>query len=321
MAVYRDHPQHASLRLHGERLLLISPHPDDEVLAAAGLLQQACSQGRQVHIWQFSDGETNPWPQRVQERRLRIRAIDRARWGARRNNEARAGLAELQVPEVVLECLHWEDMGLNARIRTRLDESVRLLAQRLQALRPHVLVMPSLADRHPDHSATHVLMGLALYRAGLLPQVLGYTLHGTAKETPSAFTVRLDARMREAKRAAIMQHRSQMVFGQQRMLVHVRERETFMPVVTATACGPSVHIPWPMHRTMAGMVRLILASPTRSWTWRGSDAPLSWDRKDMTLHLPQAAIDAGPLYLRMECPWRSAWIFDRWGWAPLTTAK
>ena len=39
------------------RLLVIAPHPDDETIAAAGLLQAARAAGARVGVWLLTDGE------------------------------------------------------------------------------------------------------------------------------------------------------------------------------------------------------------------------------------------------------------------------
>ncbi|MEA3217099.1 MAG: hypothetical protein QOJ19_3255 [Acidimicrobiia bacterium] len=42
---------------HPKRVLMISPHPDDEVLAAGGLLRQLAASGARVELAAVTDGE------------------------------------------------------------------------------------------------------------------------------------------------------------------------------------------------------------------------------------------------------------------------
>src|SRR2546430_3755034 len=79
------------------RLMLIAPHPDDEALACSVILQRAVRAGAAVHVLYATDGEDNPWPQRVVERRWRLKAADRKRWGKLRRVEALAALGTLGV--------------------------------------------------------------------------------------------------------------------------------------------------------------------------------------------------------------------------------
>ncbi|PYK76748.1 MAG: hypothetical protein DME38_15975 [Verrucomicrobia bacterium] len=63
------------------RLMLIAPHPDDEALACSVILQKAVRAGAAIRIIYVTDGDDNPWPQRAVERRWRLSASDRERWG------------------------------------------------------------------------------------------------------------------------------------------------------------------------------------------------------------------------------------------------
>ena len=80
-----------------DRILVYAVHPDDETLGAGGLIQQALASGAEVHVTFVTDGDNNPWPQRFVERRWKLPAGHRERWGQRRRHEARAALAELGV--------------------------------------------------------------------------------------------------------------------------------------------------------------------------------------------------------------------------------
>src|SRR5207248_11264209 len=79
------------------RLMLIAPHPDDEVLSCGIILQRAVRAGAAIRILYLTDGENNPWPQRALERKWRLASRDRKRWGRLRRIEARAALRALGV--------------------------------------------------------------------------------------------------------------------------------------------------------------------------------------------------------------------------------
>src|SRR2546430_14900388 len=59
------------------RLMLIAPHPDDEALACSVILQRAVRAGAAIHVLYATDGDDNPWPQRVLERKWRVGAAAR----------------------------------------------------------------------------------------------------------------------------------------------------------------------------------------------------------------------------------------------------
>src|SRR5438105_15668715 len=78
------------------RLMLIAPHPDDEALACSIILQQAVRAGATIRVVYATDGDDNPWPQRVLERKWRLNAADRKRWGKLRRAEALEALRLLR---------------------------------------------------------------------------------------------------------------------------------------------------------------------------------------------------------------------------------
>src|SRR5437016_2322622 len=84
-----------------DRLLLFAPHPDDESLAAAGLLQRAASLGAHARLVFATNGDNNIWAQRYIERRWRIDQADRFRWGALRQQEAGAAIKAMQLGKQV----------------------------------------------------------------------------------------------------------------------------------------------------------------------------------------------------------------------------
>ena len=50
--------------------MLFAAHPDDESLACSVVLQRAARAGAEIRVVYVTDGENNPWPQRVLERKF-----------------------------------------------------------------------------------------------------------------------------------------------------------------------------------------------------------------------------------------------------------
>src|SRR2546430_16513447 len=75
--------------------MVMAAHPDDESLACSVILQRAVRVGANVRVIYATDGENNPWPQRVLERKWRLNESDRKRWGKVRRGEALAALRVL----------------------------------------------------------------------------------------------------------------------------------------------------------------------------------------------------------------------------------
>lgn len=128
----------AQLLYGSRRLVLLSPHPDDETLACAGLLHAAGQAGLAVHLLAVTDGEAC-YP-------------GDAHWTPSRLREQR--------PREVERAL--DELGVQARVQ-RLglgDGAVTASAAELEAalralLQPgDLLVAPWEQDGHPDHDAS-----------------------------------------------------------------------------------------------------------------------------------------------------------------------
>ena len=202
-----------SLR-RGSRVLILAPHPDDESLATGGLLQQVAAAGAESRVIFLTNGENNPWPQRVIEWRWQIKATDRERWGTRRRLEALAALSELGVSERATAFWGFPDQGLTHLLLAADDELPQRLVRELVDWQPTVLVTPSPLDLHPDHSASAVFVRLAMARLGMGcsgPQHVEYRVHGRGPNcTTPCFTLALSREQQERKRRAILCHVSQL---------------------------------------------------------------------------------------------------------------
>jgi LmbE family N-acetylglucosaminyl deacetylase len=224
----------------GETLLVFAPHPDDECLAAVGLMQRALRAGAAVHVCVVTDGENAPWIQRAYEKRWRIGPRERERFGRIRREEALRGLAEVGVSEQAVHFLHWPDQGLTALLLAASEEPVERLAALLAELRPARMIAPSCADLHPDHSALALLLELACatLAPGARPRRLTYRIHRRrAAPAPTCSTLELKDPERVVKRRALACHRTQLTVHRRRMLAFQSAVEEF----SATAASPADH--------------------------------------------------------------------------------
>lgn len=201
----------------GHRVLVLAPHPDDETLAAGDLIRASLAAGCELRVAFATDGDNNPWPQRWLERRWKIGARERARWGARRRGEARTALERLGLrPSAPPRFFGWPDQGLTS-VLMRDDRALEALAQEIADFAPTHLVLPTLADRHPDHSALRVLAELALLRNGHRCLRLGYVVHGE-KSSGSAATLDVATSDARAKQEAMLAHASQIALSRRRLM-------------------------------------------------------------------------------------------------------
>jgi hypothetical protein len=90
-----------------DRLLVLSPHPDDESLCCAGMIQQALAAGAEVFIVQLTSGDGFEWDGVVRERQ-RVPSFRFMRaMGVERMEEARRAAQILGVPEENQTSFSW----------------------------------------------------------------------------------------------------------------------------------------------------------------------------------------------------------------------
>src|SRR3954451_7311007 len=113
--------------LRGERLLVLAPHPDDEVIGCGGLVTLHLRDGRKVRVVVATDG---------------AEAGD----ASQRESESRAALASLG--DATIEFLRFPDRKLtDAR---ELDDRISSI---LREWKPDLIAVPSPLEIHPDHVA------------------------------------------------------------------------------------------------------------------------------------------------------------------------
>lgn len=295
------------------RLLVVAPHPDDETLATGLLIQHVLAAGGAAHVLLLSDGDNNPWPQRWLERRVLIRAADRLRWATRRRDEFRAAMRCLGLADEACTALGWADQGLTRRVQQQLPASLAALRAVLNAFEPTVVAMPALQDRHPDHSAAHVLLRLAMQGGGVPPDVWLYQVHGSPLAGGDAFVLPADDTMQSRKRAALACHASQLALSAGRMARLAERPERYLPLRPATARSL---LPWQPPRLSWPWLTLTVADTAGAGAWPWSRAP--WVRAGQGYALAVPASDAGdPRFAKLQARLPSPWIFDHWGWCEL----
>src|SRR5689334_11959081 len=114
-------------QLRGERLLVLAPHPDDEVIGCGGLVALHLHDGRQVRVVIATDGGEAGEP-------------------AERQRESRAALASLGSAEI--EFLNFPDRHLRES-----GGFAAALRDILVDFRPDLIAAPSPIEIHPDHFA------------------------------------------------------------------------------------------------------------------------------------------------------------------------
>ena len=328
-----------------DRILVVAPHPDDESIATGGLIQAARAAGAAVRVIVLTDGDANVWPQRWIEKRWRIDAAGRARWGARRREEARQAMRVLGLQDGDAVFFGLPDLGLTDLLM-RADASVpERMHVAIAEFAPTCIVLPSLADRHPDHSAANVLVRLALDRcAPPWPRLLAFAVHGGGAD--ASVVCELDAARQQCKRDAILAHATQMRLSRRRFLGHVGATEDFSeaaiaaenprhPLRASADAEGSVRVHLDSRQVRRGLALFVVldggSRPCRLLVpWRSVRDPLrahdGISGEPCGIAAIERADTALTLSLRTGCAdWRRGWVklarpqpgllvLDRYGW-------
>ncbi|MGH9141616.1 MAG: PIG-L family deacetylase, partial [Vicinamibacterales bacterium] len=166
------------------RLLVIAPHPDDEVLGAGGLMQRVKSTGGKVRVVYLTDGDGYPEGVKEEDHVEAPTARDYLGYGKQRRREARAALVRLGLADAFQTFLGFPDGGLCKLTRiywserrvayrspyTRLNRPPRSemlrpatqfrgedLSQEIALVigdfKPTMIAVPRREDQHEDHCA------------------------------------------------------------------------------------------------------------------------------------------------------------------------
>jgi LmbE family N-acetylglucosaminyl deacetylase len=194
------------------RLMVFSPHPDDESLGAGGLIQRILSLGGKVKVVFMTSGDGFPEGVELEDHVSHPTANDYRNYGKEREGEALKALYVLGLEKHDVIFLGFPDGGLTYLLsKFRYDsqayrspftmrkhpppsdmiiphtdyndrdlrkEIVRLLAD----FRPNLLATTPAEDQHPDHYATYhfvreALTDVANKDRAIKPRVLTFLIH------------------------------------------------------------------------------------------------------------------------------------------------
>jgi LmbE family N-acetylglucosaminyl deacetylase len=182
----------ASLQ-NNDRILVLVPHPDDEVLGTGGVLREAASRGLPVRVVFLTNGDSNEWSFLAYRKRPVLMPGGALAMGAIRHQEALAAAAALGVSARDLTFLGYPDYGtldiwrshwaLSPPDRGRLtraravpyptafrpgapfkgEEILADLEAILRDFKPTRIFVSHPADHHPDHAALYLFTRVALW--------------------------------------------------------------------------------------------------------------------------------------------------------------
>jgi LmbE family N-acetylglucosaminyl deacetylase len=195
------------------RLLVIAPHPDDEVLGAGGLMQRVRAANGVVRVVYLTDGESYTESVKISQHTATPKPSDYRHYGQRRQREARDAMGRLGISSEALIFLGFPNGGLGRlmtkywserraayrSVFTRLDrpnvsnillphtqyrgeDLTQELTAILEGFKPTIVLVPRKEDQHVDHCAAWFFVGDALREVrraqpGFQTDLLTYIVH------------------------------------------------------------------------------------------------------------------------------------------------
>ena len=129
----------------GENVLVLSPHPDDEIIGCGGTLIKMLKEGSKVSVVQLTDGSNSGALRDFPEHMRKIIRL----------NEAKVVAENLGFTELVF--FNEGDSHL-----TCTKDTVKKLSDIVNRLHPKAIFIPFINDIHPDHSTANQILSKSL---------------------------------------------------------------------------------------------------------------------------------------------------------------
>ncbi|TAN39203.1 MAG: PIG-L family deacetylase [Verrucomicrobia bacterium] len=202
-----------------DRVLILAPHPDDEVLACGGLIQQAVAHKLPVRVIFFTYGDNNQWSFTLYRKHPVLLPSAMRQMGEVRHNEATAATTALGLNKEQLTFLGYPDFGTskiwsrgwgtNTLFHSMLthvtavpypdafrpgapykgEEILADLTQLIRAFKPTKVFVSHPADQNGDHRALYLFTRVALWNLEheIQPELLPYLVHFNRWPTKSGW--------------------------------------------------------------------------------------------------------------------------------------
>lgn len=234
----------------GQRVLVVAPHPDDEVAGCGGVILLHGEAGDRVTVLHVTDGRAS-----------RALGLDAPTMAQRRRHEAEASVRALDVAD-------WQWLGLPEREWKDADLA-EPLERVITDLAPHIVYAPSRVDFHPEHYA--VARVLAERRA--LDAVRAIRIYQVQVPLTRVLVnlIAPIAQVRDAARraSAVYQSQETSLRGPWRLKTYAAAEEFWELTPSAYARLHAEPPPRPLVDTFRGLRRLAVTDPLAYAVGRG----------------------------------------------------
>ncbi|MFA5157728.1 MAG: PIG-L family deacetylase [Patescibacteria group bacterium] len=174
--------------IRADKVLILAPHPDDDVIGAGGLINYLAGEGSEIKIVYFTDGSRSNRGANFSEALIE-----------KREREARKAGKILGIGEQKFLRLPHNAMKSSFELSA-------LIRREIEFDKPDLLLSPSIEEPHPDHLAVAQALALALRNYDQSLNIWLYEAFGTGRLNR---LFEINEQM-EAKKEALGAHKSQL---------------------------------------------------------------------------------------------------------------
>jgi|GEM_PF-843684 len=180
-----------------DRILILAPHPDDEVLSSFKIIKEAISVGAKIKVIFVTNGERNYLAHIIDKKKIFITEMDKKNYGLERQIEAKAVMKRLGITDY--EFWNYPDSELTQLLYE--GDIFRNFNNLLIEFSPTLIISPSLDDIHPDHSAVSCMAQISIddIPENVKPKILYYTIHSKNRYDPEKFDLFFSLSLEEKK--------------------------------------------------------------------------------------------------------------------------
>ncbi|GAB6098379.1 hypothetical protein JCM16358_02580 [Halanaerocella petrolearia] len=174
-------------------ILIVAPHPDDEIIGTGGTISQHLQQGDQVKVIFMTSGEGYYWARKLFSKKIVTNLEELIEFATIRRQESITALTKLGLDRKQIKFLKFPDGYLkeiflngNFYSLTR-QELVTDLEREIINYKPDIIYTSHLNDQHPDHWVTALITKLILAKDNLSIPHYHYLVHWNDYPQPRGY--------------------------------------------------------------------------------------------------------------------------------------
>lgn len=218
-----------------DRILIIAPHPDDEILSSFKIISDGSKTGAKVKIVFLTNGERNYLAYIYQKKKVPLSKSSRKAYALERRYEALKVLSN--IGKIQSEFLEFRDL----KVENFLNEIINCLNFLIKDFSPTIIIAPSPLDLHPDHNVVAMLTEIVVrsIKVDKPPLLFQYCIHPSEISILENFEIKLElSPLEKRQKEELLSLYSSQKISIKKVLPYFLSKEYF----TSTTCFRDLHL-------------------------------------------------------------------------------